>query len=126
MRKIADHCNTPMLHEGQICEFKGSQLNNDRFFEVPEIRILVVFPHMKKSFDSEDVQRLWTNNIVLPSIYRHVDGNVRQHLPTCLLNNAVYAVAKNAEHWFRARSGEICQLDCIGERMTVQVLGPAR
>ena len=75
MRKIADHCKTPTLHEGQICEFKGSQLNNDRYFEVPDIRLLVVFPHMKKSFDNEEVQRLWTNNIVLPSIYRHVDSN---------------------------------------------------
>ncbi|KFY11344.1 hypothetical protein V491_07242, partial [Pseudogymnoascus sp. VKM F-3775] len=52
------------------------------FSEAPEIRLLVVFPHMKKSLDSEEVQRRWTDDIVLPSIYRHVGGNARQHLPT--------------------------------------------
>jgi hypothetical protein len=98
MRKIADHCKTPTLHKGQICEFKGSQWSNERAYLVPDIRLLVVFPHMKKSFHSEEVskegseegneesskevQRIWTDKIVLPSIYRHVGSSVAQHLPT--------------------------------------------
>ena len=90
MRKIADHCKTPTLHKGQICEFKGSQWSDERTYSVPDIRLLVVFPHMKKSFHSEEVtkegskevQRIWTDKIVLPSIYRHVYSSVRQHLPT--------------------------------------------
>jgi hypothetical protein len=97
MRKIAGHCRTPTLHERQICEFKGSQLNNDRIFEVPDIRLLAIFPHMKKSFDSEEAQRLWTNNIVLPSIYRHVDSNVRQHLPTSYRLLRLNSEAKKVE-----------------------------
>ncbi|KFY00902.1 hypothetical protein O988_03047 [Pseudogymnoascus sp. VKM F-3808] len=71
MRKIADHCKTPALHKGQICEFKGSQGSNEEFSDPPGIRLLVVFPHMKKSFDSEEVQRRWTDEIVIPSINRH-------------------------------------------------------
>jgi hypothetical protein len=109
MRKIADHCKTPTLHKGQICEFKGSQRSNERAYLVPDIRLLVVFPHMKKSFHreevskegseegskkgsegseesneegSKEVQRIWTDKIVLPSIYRHVGSSVEQHLPT--------------------------------------------
>lgn len=66
--KIANYCNTPTLHEWQICEFKGSQMSNEMCSDVPDIRLLVVFPHMKKSFDSEEVQRLWTDKIVLPSV----------------------------------------------------------
>jgi hypothetical protein len=58
-------------------------------------------------------------------LVEHVD-TILAHGTMCLLNNAVHAVAKNAQQWFRARSGEICQLDCNLERMTVQVLGPAR
>ena len=82
MRKIADHCNNPMLHEGQIFEFKGSQRSNETFLEVPEICLLVVFPHVEKSFDSKEVQRIWTDDIVLPSIYRHVGSGTQQQLPT--------------------------------------------
>ena len=83
MRKIADHCETPTLHEGQICEFKGSPGSDKRTYLVPDIRLLVVFPYIKKSFYSkEEVQRIWTDKIVLPSIYRHVYSSVRQHLPT--------------------------------------------
>jgi hypothetical protein len=47
----------------------------------PHIRLLVVFPHMNKPFDSEEVQRIWTDDIVLPSVYRHVNDNVAQYLP---------------------------------------------
>jgi hypothetical protein len=36
------------------------------------IRLLVVFPHMKKSVYNGEVQRIWTDDIVLPSIKRHV------------------------------------------------------
>ncbi|KFX97528.1 hypothetical protein V490_02754 [Pseudogymnoascus sp. VKM F-3557] len=82
MRKIADHCKIPTLHKGQICEFKGSERSNEEFSDIPEIRLLVVFPHMKKSFDSEEVQKRWTDETVLPSIYRHVISGIRQYLPT--------------------------------------------
>lgn len=81
MRKIADHCNTTMLHEGQICEFKGSPISNEGLSHAPDIRLLVVFPHMKKPFDNEEVQRIWTSDIVIPSVSRHVDSSVRQYLP---------------------------------------------
>jgi hypothetical protein len=56
----------PTQLEGQICEFKGSQRSIETFGEVPEMHPLVVFPHIKKSFDSEEV---WMVDIVLPSIY---------------------------------------------------------
>jgi hypothetical protein len=36
------------------------------------IRLLVVFPHMKKSVYDGEVQRIWTDDIVLLSIKRHV------------------------------------------------------
>jgi hypothetical protein len=52
---------------------------------------------MKKSFDNEEVQRLWTNNIVLPSIYRHVDSNARQHLPTSYRLLRLNSEAKKVE-----------------------------
>jgi hypothetical protein len=81
MRKVADHCKTSALHKGQICEFKGSQGSNEEFSDPPGIRLLVVFPHMKKSFDSEEVQRRWTDEIVIPSINRHVGVSTRQYLP---------------------------------------------
>lgn len=80
LRKIGDHCNYPTLHERQICEFKGSRLSQAQLPHAPEIRLLVVFPHMK-SFDRK-TQRIWTDNIVLPSIYHHVGSNIAQHLPT--------------------------------------------
>lgn len=81
MRKIADHCNTATLHKGQICEFKGSPMSIEGFSHAPDIRLLVVFPHMNKPFDSEEVQRIWTNDIVIPSVSRHVNSNVQQYLP---------------------------------------------
>jgi hypothetical protein len=81
MRKIADHYNNETLHEWQICEFKGSPASNEEFSQAPDIRLLVVFPHMK-SFQSEEVQRIWTDNIVIPSILRHVDNSIRQYVPT--------------------------------------------
>lgn len=82
MRKIAEHCNTETLHRGQICEFNGRPTDNDLYIDAPDIRLLVVFPHMKKSFDDEEVQRIWTNGIVVPSVHRHVHHMIRRHLPT--------------------------------------------
>ena len=81
MRKIADQCNTKTLHQGQICEFKGSPGSNEEFSHAPDIRLLVVFLHMNQSFDSEEVQRIWTNDIVIPSISRHVDSIDARYLP---------------------------------------------
>ncbi|PMD26082.1 hypothetical protein NA56DRAFT_335854 [Hyaloscypha hepaticicola] len=81
MRKIADHCNTTTLRKGQICEFKGSSISHhEEFSHAPDIRLLVVFPHMNQSFDSEEVQRIWTDDIVVPSVSRHVDSSVGRHL----------------------------------------------
>lgn len=60
--KIAGYCNTDPLAEEQICELKGFP------HTVPQTRLLVVFPHMKKSFDSEEIQEIWTDKIVIPSI----------------------------------------------------------
>jgi hypothetical protein len=81
MRKIADHCNTTTLHKGQICEFKGSPNSNEGFSHAPDIRLLVVFPHINKPFDSKEVQRIWTSDIVILSVSHHVDSSVRQYLP---------------------------------------------
>ena len=39
----------------------------------------VVVPMMP---NSEEVQRIWTDDIVLPSVYRHVGSSTQQHLPT--------------------------------------------
>jgi hypothetical protein len=80
MRKISDHCNNKQPHELQICEFRGSLASNEDYSHAPDIRLLVVFPHMK-SFKSKDVQRVWTDDIVLPSIYRHLGSNVTQYMP---------------------------------------------
>ncbi len=82
MRKIAGHFDTISLHEGQICEFRGSRMSNEEFSAAPSIRLLVVFPHMNKSFGSEEIQRIWTDDIVIPSVCRHVRSNERQHLPS--------------------------------------------
>ena len=82
MRKIADHCNNKLPHELQICEFKGSSMSNEQLSDAPNIRLLVVFPHMTKSFDSEEMQTSWTNDIVIPSIFHHVCSNIRQYIPT--------------------------------------------
>jgi hypothetical protein len=35
-----------------------------------------------ESFDRKKIQRIWTDKIVLPSIYRHVDSDIAQYLPT--------------------------------------------
>jgi hypothetical protein len=82
MRKIADHCNNETLHESQICEFKGSPVSNEQFSHAPDIRLRVVFPYMTKSFESKEMQRSWTNDIVIPLISHHVDSDVRRYIPT--------------------------------------------
>jgi hypothetical protein len=80
MRKISDHCNNKGPHELQICEFRGSSASSEEYSDAPDIRLLVVFPHMK-SFKSRDVQRVWTDDIVLPSIRQHLDSTVWRYAP---------------------------------------------
>jgi hypothetical protein len=96
MRKIADHCNNKAPHKLQICEFRGSPSSNEVFSDAPDIRLLVVFPHMK-SFQSEDMQRTWTNNIVIPSVFRHVDSSIAQYAPTSYESLRLNSQAKRNE-----------------------------
>jgi hypothetical protein len=80
MRKISDHCNNKQPHKLQICEFRGSSASDEDYSHAPNIRLLVVFLHMK-SFKSKDMQRVWTDDIVLLSIYQHLGSDDRRYIP---------------------------------------------
>jgi hypothetical protein len=116
MRKIADHCKTPTLHQGQICEFKGSPWSCEVAYSVPDIRLLVVFPHMKKPFHSEEdneesskeVQKIWTDEIVLPSIYRHVGSSVAKDLPTSYESLRLDSEVKRIELGLNVNDTPLC------------------
>jgi hypothetical protein len=49
--------------------------------EEPNIRLFVFFPYMKKSFQSEEMLWMWTDDILIPSCSCHLPTNVLQHLP---------------------------------------------
>ena len=109
MRKIADHCNTTTLRKGQICEFKGSPISHhEEFSHAPDIRLLVVFPHMNQSFDSEEVQRIWTDDIVVPSVSRHVDSSVGRHLSATYKLLRLYSQAKRTELGLGVNDTPLC------------------
>ena len=94
LRKISDHCrdhhgikNPPpreeipiMLREEQILDFQGSPSSSEYAMAIPDIRILVVFPHMKAPFQSEEVRRMWTDDIVVPSILPYVHHRAQRKL----------------------------------------------
>jgi hypothetical protein len=93
LNKISDHCETNYglrsenpglpfgLEAGQILDFQGSLRSSEFSSEIPEIRLLVIFPHMKGSIKSMEMQKIWTDQIVLPPIYRHISPPGRQRLP---------------------------------------------
>lgn len=98
---VADYCKTPTLHRRQIYEFKASSRNHGYASTIPDIRLLVVFPHMIWSFHNKEVsdedsekdsengivevskmaQKIWTDDILLPSIYRHMRTVDLKYLP---------------------------------------------
>jgi hypothetical protein len=53
MAIIRNQCETPTLRERQFLDLKTASGVG--------IRLLVVFPNMKKSIKSEEMQKLWTD-----------------------------------------------------------------
>jgi hypothetical protein len=95
LNKIPNHCETNyglraetpglpfVLKEGQILDFQGSSRSNEISSEIPDIRLLVIFPHMKGSIKSIEMQKTWTDQIFLPPIFRHIGAAGWQRLPFC-------------------------------------------
>jgi hypothetical protein len=46
----------------------------------PDFRLLVVFPNMKH-FGNEEVQKIWTDDIVLPSMFRCIPSTKPNYIP---------------------------------------------